>query len=109
MDPMPLREFQRRIEALYFTRDEARGIEGTFAWFVEEVGELSRALRRRDRENLREEFADCLAWLSTLASLSGVDLEEAAVGKYGSGCPRCGKIPCGCPAHPGGARAPSAP
>ena len=100
---MQIQEFQRLIEEIYYTRDSSRGIEGTFAWFVEEVGELSKALRRRGRpageENLREEFADVLAWLSTLASLAGLSLEEAALEKYAKGCPRCGKTPCACPAN----------
>jgi NTP pyrophosphatase (non-canonical NTP hydrolase) len=46
-----------------------------------------------------EEFADVLAWLSTLATLLKVDLEEAALAKYGKGCPRCDTLPCACPAH----------
>lgn len=96
---MRISEFQKLIEAIYFQRDSARGREGTFAWFIEEVGELARALNRpRDRtgRNLREEFADVLAWLSTLASLEGVSLEEAAREKYGQGCPKCGQTPCRC-------------
>ncbi|MCZ6598534.1 MAG: nucleotide pyrophosphohydrolase [Planctomycetota bacterium] len=94
---MRLREFQDRIEAIYFERDSARGLAGTHMWFCEEVGELTRALRRGHREELASEFADVLAWLSTLASISGVDLEQAALGKYAEGCPRCGKTPCNCP------------
>ncbi len=89
--------FQARIEEIYLDRDRARGLEGTTLWFVEEVGELVRALRRGERKNLEEEFADALAWLATLASLAGVDLEEAAWEKYGKGCPRCGSTPCRCP------------
>ncbi len=93
---MDIRAFQRRIEAIYFQKDRARGLEGTFMWFTEEVGELSRALRRMDDAELKGEFADVLAWLSTLASISGVDLEEAARAKYEDGCPRCRAIPCAC-------------
>lgn len=94
---MTVREFQRRIEAIYGERDRARGIPGTFLWFTEEVGELARAIQRKTgEENLRAEFADVLAWLSTLASLAGVDLEDAALEKYGAGCPACRKAPCGC-------------
>jgi hypothetical protein len=37
-----------------------------------------------------------LAWLATLASLSGVDLEAAARAKYALGCPRCKAAPCAC-------------
>ena len=89
--------FQKKIEEIYLERDRARGLEGTTLWFVEEVGELVRALRRGERKNLEEEFADALAWLATLASLAGVDLEKAGWDKYGNGCPRCGTSPCCCP------------
>ena len=90
-----VRGFQKHIDAIYGERDAARGVESTFMWFAEEVGELARALRRDDPENLRAEFGDVFAWLATLASLSGVDMEEAA-SRYAAGCPRCGAIPCGC-------------
>ena len=93
---MRLQEFQRQIEAIYFDKDSRRGMEGTFMWFAEEVGELSRALRRKDDDELRGEFADVLAWLSTLASIAGIDLEQAATAKYGAGCPRCRQVPCRC-------------
>ena len=97
---MRIAEFQKLIEDLYLARDRARGRDRTFLWLVEEVGELARALARpadATGKNLREEFADVLAWLSTLASLEGISLEEAAREKYGRGCPRCGSTPCGCP------------
>ncbi len=90
-----IKEFQRLIEEIYFERDNRRGVEGTFVWFVEEVGELAKEIRRRDRERLMEEFSDVFAWLSTLASLLDIDLEEAAQ-RYARGCPKCGKKPCQC-------------
>jgi NTP pyrophosphatase (non-canonical NTP hydrolase) len=100
---MRIRDFQRQIEAIYFEKDSARGLDGTFRWFIEEVGELARAIRTvhpepsrtGDPARLREEFADCLAWLSTMASICGVELEEA-VRKYADGCPKCKGAPCSC-------------
>jgi NTP pyrophosphatase (non-canonical NTP hydrolase) len=92
---MQIGEFQKKIEDIYFKKDSARGAEGTFAWFVEEVGELSRAIRRGSRDSLEEEFSDVMAWLVSLASICGVDMEKA-IGKYGAGCPKCAKTPCGC-------------
>ena len=74
-------------------------LPGTLLWFVEEVGELVRAIRRGERDNLEEEFGDVYAWLVTLASLHGIDLETVARTKYGDGCPRCRATPCSCP-HP---------
>ena len=66
-----------QIEEIYFERDSARGLAGTHMWFCEEVGELTRALRRGEREKLAGEFADVLAWLCTLANISDVDLTKA--------------------------------
>ena len=94
---MQVREFQELIERIYYERDAARGLAGTHMWFCEEVGELTRALRRGQRAELEGEFADVLAWLATLASIAGVDLEAAARAKYEAGCPRCRGTPCACP------------
>jgi NTP pyrophosphatase (non-canonical NTP hydrolase) len=94
---MQIGEFQRLIESLYLEKDRRRGVDRTFLWFAEEVGELAEALRTGDRTALEAEFADVLAWLATLASLSGVDLERAATRKYRTGCPKCGGNPCNCP------------
>jgi NTP pyrophosphatase (non-canonical NTP hydrolase) len=93
---MKIQEFQKKIEDIYYERDSARGLAGTHMWFMEEVGELTRALRRDTREELEGEFADVLAWLSTLASIAGIDLEQAAMKKYAQGCPRCEAVPCAC-------------
>ncbi|MGD9498052.1 MAG: MazG nucleotide pyrophosphohydrolase domain-containing protein [Armatimonadota bacterium] len=92
---MTLREFQRIIDQTYGERDAARGLEGTFMWLVEEVGELARALRSGDHASMTEEFSDVLAWLTTTASLAGVDMDDAAA-RFERGCPKCGKLPCAC-------------
>ena len=97
--PMTLHAFQRIIDETYGARDAARGMTGTYMWFAEEVGELARAIRSGDPTNLREEIADVLAWLTTLATMNGVDLAEAA-SRYETGCPRCASIPCDCQRGP---------
>lgn len=93
---MKISEFQQLIHDQYFEKDNGRGIDATFVWFVEEVGELARAVKGKDRDNLEEEFADVFAWLVSMASIKGIDLEAAALKKYGTGCPRCSKTPCLC-------------
>jgi NTP pyrophosphatase (non-canonical NTP hydrolase) len=90
-----LDDLQQSIRDTYGERDRARGVEGTFAWFVEEVGELSRAIRRQGHDERMVEFSDVLAWLVTLADLCDVDLAEAAE-RYRDGCPKCGRKPCAC-------------
>ena len=92
---MEIAEFQRRIERTYFERDARRGVAASFLWFLEEVGELATAIRSRRRDALAGEFADVLAWLSTLGSIEGIELEEA-VRKYEEGCPGCHQMPCIC-------------
>ena len=92
---MTIAEFQKRIEDMYLERDRARGLPGTFMWFMEEVGELSEALLKGTKAEQEGEFADVFAWLSTLASLAGIDM-ETVVDKYREGCPRCKSTPCAC-------------
>jgi len=94
---MTLSELQTRIRDMFGRKDASRGIEGTFMWFVEEVGELSQALRgKMTREHTEAEFADVLAWLVTLANIADVDLTAAMQRKYGQGCPTCSHTPCIC-------------
>ncbi|UCD73901.1 MAG: hypothetical protein JSV91_08885 [Phycisphaerales bacterium] len=81
-------EFQQLIRDRYYPTDSARGAPGTFLWFAEEFGELAQAIAEHhrgdegSRERLEEEFADVLAWLTTLANITGIDLTEAVHRKY---------------------------
>ena len=95
--PITLAEFQKLIREMYLPRDVDRGVDGTFMWLMEEVGELAGALREGSHEERMAEFADVLAWLATIANVVDVDLTEAVREKYGSGCPGCGQWVCQCP------------
>jgi NTP pyrophosphatase (non-canonical NTP hydrolase) len=87
---MTIRELQQLIRDRFFETDDARGTPGTFMWLIEEVGELATSLQEcapgksptpEQVHNLEEEFADVLAWLTTLANVNGVDLTQA-LSKY---------------------------
>lgn len=91
-----LRDFQQLIREMYLEKDRARGVDGTFMWLMEEVGELAAALREGTPAEQAAEFADVLAWLTTIANVAGIDLTAAVVKKYGSGCPGCGLLVCTC-------------
>jgi NTP pyrophosphatase (non-canonical NTP hydrolase) len=98
---MDLRDFQQLIEKMYSHKDRQRGSAGTFLWLMEELGELAAAIAHgTDEANKREEFADVLAWLATLANVEGVDLSDALHEKYGKGCPGCGLMVCTCNEKP---------
>jgi NTP pyrophosphatase (non-canonical NTP hydrolase) len=92
---MDISELQSTLRRTYLERDARRGRDATFRWMTEEVGELARALRKDDRDNLVLEFSDALAWLVSLANLTEVDLEDA-MSRYADGCPKCSHSPCTC-------------
>ena len=92
---MEISALQRSLRRTYYQRDAKRGRDATFRWLTEEVGELAKALRRGQPDELVHEFSDVLAWLASLANLIGVDLEEA-MARYADGCPKCGRSPCTC-------------
>lgn len=86
-DDLTINDLQELIQKRYFETDSQRGIAKTFLWLTEEIGELAHALGRYERgdpdlENLNEEFADVLAWLTTLANITDIDLTKAILDKY---------------------------
>lgn len=91
-----IRDFQQLMRTMYYEKDVVRGVDGTFLWLMEEIGELATSLRLEDQANREEEFADVLAWLATIANVAGVDLSDAIARKYGGGCPGCGQLVCRC-------------
>lgn len=95
--PLKIREFQNLIGEVYRSRDEKRGADKTFLWFLEEVGELTRSYRRGEKENVGKEMADVFAWLASMANLLHVDLESEVQKKYPKVCPLCSSSPCRCP------------
>lgn len=87
---MTIAQFQQIIRDRYFATDSVRGAAGTFVWLTEEFGELAEQVGRHLRGNgepaeLAAEFADVLAWLATLANITGVDLTAAIEEKYITG------------------------
>ena len=110
-----INDFQLLIRNMYLEKDAQRGVAGTFMWLAEEFGELASDLRAYEqqhfaavngesdgsdlaalKENLAAEFADVLAWLTTIANVVNVDLADAITTKYGAGCPGCHKMVCCC-------------
>ena len=96
MEGIHIHEFQRMMQRIYFHRDNKRGIDGTINWLFEELMELKKAVEIGDQEAVENEFADVMAWLSSLANLKGVNLEKSVLKKYNDKCPKCRKTPCQC-------------
>jgi len=81
---------------MYGERDARRGAERTLLWLVSEIGEVADAFVKQDRDALRGELADVLAWLLSFCNVVGIDIERAFMEKYGDGCPSCRKKTCEC-------------
>lgn len=79
---LSVREFQDLIRKAYYERDSKRGLFKTWLWLQEEVGELAKAIRKNDRDNIEEEIADVIAWTVSIANLLGIDVEKALIKKY---------------------------
>ena len=93
---MQIFEFQEMMKRLYLHRDSERGADGTFEWLSDELQELKEALDEGNKEAIEKEFADVIAWLASLANITGIDLEKAAINKYNNKCPKCLQSPCEC-------------
>ena len=92
-----LQEIQDMMKTLYFKRDQKRGQIGTYNWLKDELEELGEALNENNKELLKAEFADVIAWIASLANLKNIDLEKAFLSKYPNSCPKCKSSPCSCP------------
>ena len=95
---MKISDFQNLIKELYFKQDQNRGINASFIWLIEEIGEFARILRDKEINliNASEELADIIAWASSIANLLDVDLESAILKKYPGICLKCKSNPCIC-------------
>jgi len=95
---MDITDFQNLIKDLYYHQDCNRGIDKTFMWLIEEIGELSNVLKEKnpDKDKISEEIADIIAWTISLANLFEIDVENALLDKYPNKCVKCNKNPCEC-------------
>lgn len=93
---MDIAKFQEIIKNTYYTKDNNRGLWQTFGWFVEEIGELARVIRKKDKKAIELEFSDVFAWLVSIANILNIDVSKS-LERYKNGCPKCKKIPCCCP------------
>lgn len=69
------------MRTLYFKRYKQRGVPATFNWLKDELDELYEALQEGNIEDAKEEFADVMAWLASLANIVDVDLEKTVLKK----------------------------
>ena len=93
---MTIDDLQALIEKMYSHKDRARGTPITFMWMMEEIGELSPALRGGSKTDTGAALAAALAWPVPLVNTHALNLTDALKQKYGEGCPGCGLLVCTC-------------
>ena len=92
MFKMDIKELQKKSDEIIDKMDEKfnckHSINNTFMHLIEEVGEVADELNKPnirgkeiDKKELGKELADVIMFLSRLASLNEIDLEEAIEGK----------------------------
>jgi len=87
MKSLTLSQLQQYVKETTARRGfDKESIEEKMILFVEEIGELARAIRKQKnikmsadtkQANLAEELADCLFYLLDIANNLGIDLETA--------------------------------
>ncbi len=101
-----LSNWQDMLRTRYGGVNAERGIDDTFRRLDRELSELTSIVTDplcfTQHSSVviaryMEELADIFAWIMAVATLLGVDLQQAVVDTYGQGCPSCpARIPCGC-------------
>ncbi len=84
---MELEEIRLKIREKYLETDKNSGPLFLLAVLMEEVGEVAEAVRKEDKESIKEELSDVLFMIISLSNLFEVDIEKKLVEKYIKGDP----------------------
>ncbi len=84
---MEFGELLEKIAEKYLERDKKSGRLFLLSVLVEEVGELSEALRKGEVEAIEEELTDVAFMVFCIANLFGINFENRLVEKYLVGDP----------------------
>jgi len=82
MRKMEISEFQNLLREKVGAKDKMMGREFLLNVLVEEVGELSRALRKGTESEVAEEVSDVVFAVMSIANLVGVQVETILKCKY---------------------------
>jgi len=95
--PATLSKWQEMFERIFGRVNRVAGIDKCWKHLYEELGEVSRACRLKERKNLRHELADVFAWLMAVCNHLGLALDDVVLGSYPEQCDVCKRRKCRCP------------
>ncbi len=107
--PQSLPDWQAMFKRIYSTMNRTLGAEKCVLHFLEELGEVSEAIRYKIAPDspypaekidvmLRNELSDLFAWFIGLTNMKRMEIDAYMRDIYEYSCPECGKSPCTC--HP---------
>jgi len=79
---MEISEFQKLVENRLSGKDKQTGSAFLMNVLIEEVGELSRAIRKKTRTRVAEEIADVIFSTISIANLFDIQIEPILKRKY---------------------------
>jgi len=96
--PVTLSDWQTMFDHIYgrINRNVA-SFTAVYYHLVEELGEVSKDFRFKNRSGIEAEVADFFAWILAVSIKLGVDLDSAAWACYPGECNKCRKSKCECP------------
>jgi NTP pyrophosphatase (non-canonical NTP hydrolase) len=100
--PSSLNEWQDVLDKLYKKVNRVQEEEVIGFHLQEEIGELSRELRKKmeyvpfDEKDLSDEIADVFSWTIGLASRMSLNMEKITWQKFPGKCPYCDSSKCEC-------------
>lgn len=95
--PRSLSKQQKLFKEIYGKVNAIMMRQQIWNHFMEELGEMSYELRHKNKQQLKEESADVLAWLIAFCIRIDVDLDEIVWHTYHGECNVCAKDVCECP------------
>ena len=96
LKPASLNDWQFTFAKIYKSVNQIKMFIQVWQHLCEEMGEISRAHRMGDTENLKEEFADGIAQTFAVCTRFGLNLEQIFFEQYGGHCDVCHKSQCEC-------------
>ncbi len=92
-----LSDWQEMFEEIYGHRNKASN--EVYIWFrlLEEIGELVKETRYKNRDGIKYHLPDVLAWIYAFCLIKGFDLSQIVLERYKEGCPWCKQEKCICP------------
>lgn len=78
---LTLPQVQAYVQEMRIARNLIMPVKDVVLHMSEELGEVARAVRKHDQENLGEELADCLFFVLSAANEAGIDLTDALIRK----------------------------